>query len=178
MRQEFPRQAKLWIVKSPLWNESAKLVHTGYHLLRLETIETKLHKIIFVVLFRCSSSLRVAKKFRSMWRARGAKFLWLDVISCWRISKELTKWRTNHKLTKYFLTEGSIFVNGRYSVWQITLLVTTKITTSCWYTSWHTHVRVAAFHKMADNDSTPPFPAVHENELSERNERTGRCNFS
>ena len=84
MRQEFPRQAKLWIVKSPLWNESAKLVHTGYHLLRLETIETKLYKIIFVVLFRCSSSLRVGKKFRSMWRARGAKSLWLDVISCSR----------------------------------------------------------------------------------------------
>ena len=31
---------------------------------------------------------------------------------------------------------------------------------------------------MADNKSTPPFPAVHENELSERNERKGRCNFS
>ena len=31
---------------------------------------------------------------------------------------------------------------------------------------------------MADNNSTPPFPAVHENELSERNERRGRCNFS
>ena len=34
---------------------------------------------------------------------------------------------------------------------------------------------------MADNNSTPPFrifPAVHENELSEGNERRGRCNFS
>ena len=31
------------------------------------------------------------------------------------------------------------------------------------------------------NNSTPPFrifPAVHENELSERNKRRGRCNFS
>ena len=34
---------------------------------------------------------------------------------------------------------------------------------------------------MADNNSTPPFrifPAVHGNELSERNERRGRRNFS
>ena len=34
---------------------------------------------------------------------------------------------------------------------------------------------------MADNSCTPPcriFPAVHENELSEGNERRGRCNFS
>ena len=34
---------------------------------------------------------------------------------------------------------------------------------------------------MADNNSTPPFrifPAVHGNELSEGNERRGRCNFS
>ena len=34
---------------------------------------------------------------------------------------------------------------------------------------------------MADNNCTPPcriFPAVHGNELSEGNERRGRCNFS
>ena len=52
---------------------------------------------------------------------------------------------------------------------------------SFWYTSWHIHVHVAAFHKMADNSCTPPFrifPAVHGNELSEGNERRGRCNFS